>query len=151
MKPKNRKINSIIHGSQHLNNLLQTCRQQQEILYTVKKILDQQSASHCISAHYSGQCLKIFTDSSVWASRLRFQIKSLIKKLTEAGIETHKIDVRVIPKSQPDKPLRKKRTALKVSSNTAEHIAQTADSIEDEQLGAALKKLALSVTKSGKS
>jgi hypothetical protein len=147
MKYRSKKISSILSGSQHLKSLLQVSRQQQQILNIIKQLLETQLAAHCISAHYSRQCLKLFTDSSVWASRLRFQTKSLARQLTENNLPTHKIDVRVIPKSVSGTPVVRKRTANRVSEKTAESIIQTAESINDEKLEAALKKLARSVTR----
>ena len=147
MKSSPKKINSIINRSQHLKNLLLISRQQEQILNSIKQLLDTQLAAHCISAHYSKQCLRLYTDSSVWASRLRFQSKSLAKQLTANGLTAHKIDVRVIPKSEKRAPANKSRSARKISGQTAQNIAQTAGSIEDENLEAALLKLAKSVTR----
>ncbi len=148
MKSRPDKINKIIRNSQHLNQLLQVSRQQEQILKTIKQLLDPQLAAHCISAHYSRQCLKLFTDSSVWASRLRFQSKSLGRQLAANHLPTHKIDVRVIPKSEIHHKTVKKRSALKISEKTAENIVQTAGLLDNEALEAALLKLARSVTKS---
>ena len=151
MKSRPDKTHKIISKSRHLKGLLQISRQQQQILDTIKQLLDKKLAVHCISAHYSRQCLKLYTDSSVWASRLRFQSKSLAKQLAAHDLPAHKIDVRVIPKAEERTVARKKRSAHKISADAAETIIQTADSVNDENLEAALKKLAKSVTKSGAS
>jgi len=147
MKSRPDQIKKIIHKSHHLNELIQVSRQQQQILETIKKLIDPKLAPHCIAAHYSKQCLKLFTDSSVWASRLRFQSKSLVRQLQANQLPTHKIDVRVIPKSQINHAVMKKRTARKVSAQAADNIIQTAKSIEDEELQAALERLAKSAIK----
>lgn len=151
MKSRPDKTHKIISKSRHLKGLLQISRQQQQILNTIKQLLDKQLAAHCISAHYSGQCLKLYTDSSVWASRLRFQSKSLAKQLAAHDLPAHKIDVRVVPKSETRAPIKKKRSAHKISAKAAATISQTAESINDEDLETALKKLAKSVTNSGSS
>lgn len=150
MKSRPHKINNIISHSKHLKSLLQVSRQQQQILDTIKQLLDPQLSRHCISAHYSEQYLKIFTDSSVWASRFRFQSRSLARKLADNQLPVHKIDVRVIPKSGITPPLTVTRTANKVSARTAENIVQTAELVNDEELETALKKLARSVTRTKK-
>ena len=147
MKSSPKKINSIINRSQHLKNLLLISRQQEQILNSIKQLLDTQLAAHCISAHYSKQCLRLYTDSSVWTSRLRFQSKSIARQLTANGLPAHKIDVRVIPKSEKRTPANKSRSARKISGQTAQNIAQTAGSIDDANLEAALLKLAKSVTR----
>lgn len=153
MKSRPNKINKIISTSKHLKNLLYVSRQQEQILKTIKQLLDTQLAAHCISAHYSKQRLKIFTDSSVWASRLRFQTKSLAGKLATHQLSVHKIDVRVIPKSKTFQPATNKkiRSANKISAQAAENIVQTAGLVNDEDLETALRRLARSVTRTQKS
>lgn len=152
MKSRPKKINGILSNSHHLSKLIQISRQQEQILYTIKQLLEPQIAQHCISAHYSTQCLKLFTDSSVWASRLRFQSRSLAKQLAAHNLVTRKIDVRVIPKSLKQATFVKKMSpAHKISSTAAENIIQTAEILDDTELKAALKKLAKSVTRPGNS
>jgi len=145
MKNRTLKTERIIKNSAHLQKLIQTSQDQKQIFLKIKELLEPQLAAHCISTHYSGQSLKLFTDSSVWASRFRFQSKSLIKKLYDIHIPVHKLDVKVIPESRPPEP--RKHPARRISEQAAQSLIDTADAIEDERLEAALRKLAASAVK----
>ena len=145
MKYRTLKTERIIRNSAHLQKLIQTSHDQQQIYLKIKELLEPQLAAHCISTHYSGQSLKLFTDSSVWASRFRFQSKSLLKKLYENHIPVHKLDVKVIPESRPPEP--RKHPARRISEQAAQSLIDTADAINDEKLEAALRKLADSAAK----
>jgi len=145
MKNRTLKTERIIKNSAHLQKLIQTSQDQKQIFLKIKELLEPQLAAHCISTHYSGQSLKLFTDSSVWASRFRFQSKSLIKKLYDIHIPVHKLDVKVIPESRPPEP--RKHPARRISEQAAQSLIDTADAIEDEKLEAALRKLAASAVK----
>jgi hypothetical protein len=145
MKYRTLKTDRIIKNSAHLQKLIQTSQQQQQILFKIKELLEPDLAAHCISSHYTGQYLKLFTDSSVWASRLRFQSKSLLAKLQKIHIPVHKLDVRVIPQSvAPQKP---KRPAKRISELAAQSLIDTAKTINNEKLEKALRKLAFSASK----
>jgi hypothetical protein len=145
MKNRTLKTERIIKNSAHLRKLVQTSKDQQQIFLKIKELLEPQLAAHCISTHYSGQSLKLFTDSSVWASRFRFQSKSLLKKLYDNHIPVHKLDVKVIPESRPPEP--RKHPARRISEQAAQSLIDTADSIDDEKLQAAMRKLANSALK----
>ena len=145
MKNRTLKTERIIKKSAHLQKLIQTSRQQELILLKIKELLEPQLAAHCISAHFSGQHLKLFTDSSVWASRFRFQSKSLLKKLQENHLPVHKLDVRVVPESRP--PQIQKHPAKRISTQAAQSLIDTAAAINDEKLETALRKLAYSASK----
>jgi len=145
MKNRTLKTEHIIKSSAHLQKLIQTSQNQQQIFLKIKELLEPQLAAHCISTHYSGQSLKLFTDSSVWASRFRFQSKSLIKKLYDNHIPVHKLDVKVVPESRPPEP--RKHPARRISEQAAQSLIDTADTIGDEKLEAVLRKLAASAVK----
>ena len=89
MKPKLNRVKQIISTSQHLKKVMTKSQYQEKILNTIKQLLQPQLAAHCISVHYSEQSLKLFTDSSVWSSKFRFQSKKLLKELNEKGLPTH--------------------------------------------------------------
>lgn len=142
MKKRTAKSAQIINRSGHLQKLLKTGQYQQEILNKIKVLLDKQLAAHCISSHYSGQCLKLFADTPVWASRLRFQSEIIKRQLSNIGIPVHKLDVKVIPPSVAKQRFHKKRHANPISLQAASTLVETANCIDDEKLAAALKKLA---------
>ncbi|MBT8439879.1 MAG: DUF721 domain-containing protein [Gammaproteobacteria bacterium] len=145
MKYRTLKTDRIIKNSAHLQKLIQSSHDQQQIFLKIKELLEPQLAAHCISTHYSGQSLKLFTDSSVWASRFRFQSKSLLKKLYDNHLPVHKLDVKVIPESRPPEPRR--HPARRISEKAAQSLIDTAATINDEKLETALRKLADSALK----
>lgn len=145
MKNRTLKTDRIIQKSAHLQKLIQTSHNQQQIFLKIKELLEPKLAVHCISTHYSGQSLKIFTDSPVWASRFRFQSKSLIKQLYDNHIPVNQLDVKVTPESRPPEP--RKHPARRISGLAAKSLFDTADSIADKKLKAALRKLANTASK----
>lgn len=147
MKYKSSRVKQILGSSQHLKKVISESQYQDKILNTIRQLLQPQLAAHCISVHYSEQSLKLFTDSSVWSSKLRFQSKKLLKDLNQNGLPTHKIDVRVIPASSKPGPKQKKQAANQISSQTAKSVHQVAESINDNKLSEALKRLAKSAAK----
>ncbi len=136
------KINRILSHSRHLKKLISDSNEQLAILNHIKQLLNKQLAEHCLSASYDNNRLKLFTDSTIWASRLRFQSQSLKQQLQAFGLEVTQIDVRVSLDSL-QKPLPRKKPARPVLSQSASQLLiDTADSIGTPELAAALKRLA---------
>lgn len=144
MKNRPDKVKRILSNSPHLRRLLQNGSEQHKSLDIIKKLLDKQVASHCISAAFSENRVKIFTDSAAWASRLRFQSQALLQQLKAEGYPVQQLDVRV-SLDNLQKPMPKKKPAQKpvLSRSAANLLLETAEGLsDDEKLSAALKRLA---------
>lgn len=83
----------------------------------------------------------IQTESSAWATRLRYALPGLQQQLShhfKRQIPTLKLKVKpALPKTQAV-PARR----LELTQGSAKHITSIADSVGDERLGAALQRLA---------
>jgi len=137
------RVKQILHSSRHLKKLLADGDKQQRILNLIKELLDKQVADHCQSASLTDNRLRLFTDSTIWASRLRFQSQALKQQLAAHGLNISQIDVRVsldalqkpVPRKKPARPV--------LSSSAARLIMETAEGFDnDPELAAALTRLA---------
>ena len=82
----------------------------------------------------------IHTDSSSWATRLRYALHNIRETLgQQLGIELPKPYIRVVP---PDVPVRKPRPPMKLTKRSAKVLEVAARNQSDERLSAALRKLA---------
>ena len=96
--------------------------------------------SHIKATNYSNQELVLIVDSPVWAARLRTQHKSITTSLqNELNFPVTSFKIKF---HQPEKKkLKAKTKPARLSSDSAALINQTAKTIEDEELKAALLRL----------
>ena len=152
MRSHPKATDSIISKSGHLKQLMSTGKKHQKILSQIKQIFesnlhDHSLSEHCVFAQLENNHLRLFTDSSIWASRFRFQTRALQQTLNKNGFQIKKIDVRVIPPSSIPSYQKPLEPPKKVNSETASNILETAESIEDPGLKSALQRLARSASK----
>lgn len=119
---------------------LQTCLHDQEkLLILVRALLPQPLDVHCLSAQQKEGLILLYADSSAWASRLRYFSRDLRAKLQDKGLRVQKIMVRVLISNQ--RKMRPPRRAHILSTDNAKLIDAVAESIQDTDLCAALKRL----------
>ncbi|MCG6886195.1 MAG: DUF721 domain-containing protein [Proteobacteria bacterium] len=105
--------------------------------------LDSALANHCQVASFRPPALAIVADSPAWATRLRFQGKTLAQQLKRKHKEFQRleyIEVRIYPsrlqpRSAPPSPRR-------ISHAAASNIISVAESLDDTPLKEALLRLA---------
>lgn len=140
MKRRLSPINDYLGKGSVIQKLLSKSHEQQVLLGQVRSLLPAPLNEHCVAAVLKGRRLLIYTDASIWASRLRFSSRDLVTKLAESGINLEKITVRVsLGKASPKHA--KSHPARQLSTANADMISQTADAISDPALQAALKRL----------
>jgi len=108
------------------------------ILREIRNILPTPLDEHCLHASLEAGVLTLITDSPVWSSRLRFFAPELERDLapSRGRISTIHIRVRpcmIAPTSSPKH---------KLSKRAAEHLMAAAAEIGDDQIAAALRRLA---------
>lgn len=112
------------------------------LLTTIQELLPDNSKSHCLSAQLKYDVLIVHTDSSAWASKLRFQLASLLPTLRrQAGYHAAtKVSIRI----QPPQASRTshKHTVSNMDQQTAQQIRELASAIRDETLRQTWLKLA---------
>lgn len=92
------------------------------------------SAAHCLSAQKHNDQLTVHADSPAWATKLRYQLASLIaesdRHLPLKGVKN--VNVRVTPNSSPRQ--QSNQSSPHISARDAELIRSLADGIRDENL-----------------
>ena len=96
MKEKNLKnlINS--KSSSELDKIIQTAADMQLLTTALKEVVTQEISEHLVAANVrdNGELVVICT-SAAWASRLRFESKTLISTAQNSGFDASRIRVTV--------------------------------------------------------
>ncbi len=136
---KPRSINTFLHSAPVLRELRNSLGAQEKLLILTRSLLPAPLDQHCLSVQQHCSTLIVHTDSSAWASRLRYCSRDLRTKLRNKGVLVRKIEVRVFISNQPK--TRSTRHIHRLSQDNAKLIEATADNIQDAKLRAALKRL----------
>jgi hypothetical protein len=139
MSKKLRSINSLLQTETTLTTLQARSREQSVLLQQVRRLLPSPLDRHCLAAVLQGDRLVLFTDSSAWASRLRYFSRDLVFGLQQQQLTVTKTAIRILVANRQKK--RKQRHILRISQENARLLSQTADDISDPTLGAALRRL----------
>jgi hypothetical protein len=98
-------------------------------------------ADHCQVLNLRQHTLTLGVDGPLWASRLRYQTRTLLQQLAQVeSVTVHTIQVKIRPEPGPKnkKPCRNSR----LSADNARLLQQTANTLGDERLRAALLRVA---------
>ncbi len=139
MSRRPRPITDFLAGKTSLNTLLSQDRSNNELLERVRKKLPATLAAHCLATLLRDHQLLIYVESSTWSSKLRFLSRNLCRELQSDGLPVTKITVRVFLKNRP--AIKPKNTARRLTPDNATLLNQTAKTIADPELSAALKRL----------
>ena len=104
------------------------------------RLLDPDTRVHCRVGNIRDGVLILFTDSTAWATRLRYHVPSLLNALQQQKPlqELRKIELRVLPLEKKEITHQK----ANLSSEAASCITACAEGIDDEGLSQALQRLA---------
>jgi len=142
-------VGTIVLESPQFFELVQKTRYHQRLLATVQAHLPPDLRAHCSGATTVGGQLLLFTESSAWATRLRYQQRDLINRLrAHAYLPISAVRIQVTPSAQTLTPA---RSPLKLSHANAAMIRKSATVIADSDLQAALRRLAKHAHSSSKS
>ncbi|MCB1760468.1 MAG: DUF721 domain-containing protein [Gammaproteobacteria bacterium] len=135
-----RPIQNVLKHSGKVAELLTRAAEQEALLQRVRAVSDKQSAQAILAALTSGSRLILYAASPAWASRLRFQSRTLLARLAQRKEAFTKVTVRVASAALNQRQLRYKRAPL--SRENSQIITSTAESLKDRDLRAALLRLA---------
>jgi hypothetical protein len=108
--------------------------------HSLKYYLPEPLRSHCWPAGITGNQLSLVTDSSTWATQLRYQQQQILKQInTDLGLKLIKMRIRI---SARQTYKRKVWPPRNLSQKSADSIKQGAISVPDPDLRAALLRLA---------
>jgi len=109
-------------------------RAHQRLLETVRELLPDNFRSHCISAQQAGNTLLVHTDTSTWATKLRFQLPGILPALQRQP-DLHALnrcDIRILPRQllEQSSPTHTRQ----IDKHIAQQIRELACVISDENL-----------------
>jgi len=138
MTKKPRSLLNVVKNSGQLGHLARMLNKQQALLEQIQQLLPAPINKHCIHARISGNRLILHTSSPVWATRLRFHAPEIISAIKKQAPSVKNVDIRII---LPE-VIRPGRPGLgSLPEQTSRIIEKLADSIDDEAIQAALKRL----------
>ncbi|VAX11980.1 hypothetical protein MNBD_GAMMA24-2505 [hydrothermal vent metagenome] len=124
-------------------DLITQAKTNQRLSKSFNNLLDPALVDHVGLANIRAQTLVLMADSAAWASRARYLSPLLLQKLQNNSHifgDINKIEIYIQPAVQEKSSA---PTLLRhVSDSAAESLTATADSIENAELKAALKRLA---------
>ena len=104
-------------------------------------LIDQPLSVHSEPSHFEGETLTIAVDGPVWATELRHNIPSILRKLHVLG-HSQVLKIKIILQPENIGPIRQKRTIRQtVDADTLRGIAHSAEYVKEEILAKALKSL----------
>lgn len=135
-----RPLNEFLSRSSRETGIQQRLEEHAQLLQRVRSLLPPPLDHHCLAAVLKDERLLLYTDTSAWASRMRFHSRELTRDLIAKHVPIKKISIRVM--IQPADRPRKARGMRRLSSENAALIRETADDLSDPGLKAALQRLA---------
>ena len=105
-----------------------------------RKLVPGPAQAHCRVANLRGDTLVVAADSPVWASRIRYESRQILRELaTSCGVTASRIEILVRTPQTPEIAASK---PLKLPPEAARNLEAAADAVEDEELSEALRRLA---------
>jgi len=132
------KVSSLLQAGEQLAHLGRMLDKQQSLLKAVRNQLPAPLDQHCLHARISGKQLIIHTDSPVWNARLRFHGPQLIRAIQQQAPNVQKLKINIHIDSA-SRPVDHRRARL--SQRSASLILDAANSVDDPDLQAALRRL----------
>jgi len=105
------------------------------------KVLPIAVSEHCVVSNLRNSELVIGADSPAWSARLRFYAPQILKHFnTFPGAVVRHVKIRTLPKTTPAK--KRPRDRMRISGSNGKILEQTARTVTNSRLQAALRKLA---------
>jgi len=141
MSKKPEQVSTVCSNNNQLSRLSKRARYLSQLNYILQQVMPPQFSAHCQLANISEQTLIVHTDNASYASLLRFQANTLCKALSEHLTQpVTKLEVKVRPKFSPIKT--EITSTISLPKDAADALEQTAETMEEGPLKAALQRLA---------
>jgi hypothetical protein len=114
--------------------------EQERLLQLVRQLLPDPVGNHCLAAVMRDGQLTLLSDSSAWASRLRFASNNLLQQLRQRGMKCSRAKVKIVIQGH-QAGRRRPRPARQLSPENGKLLRTTAEHIEDRDLREALLRL----------
>ncbi len=130
-------------GRSEASRLLAQARALGELDALLDRLIPPPLNEHCRVLSLRDSTLVLAADSPVWAARLRFQTPPLVKQLrNQQAVKVRTVQVRVRPPDTPQVVEINLPGPRRLSARNADTLRQTACSVSDPGLKAALMRLA---------
>ena len=138
-----KRISSIFAANELIQSLRQKSKKTEPIQEFIDSFLDPDMAKRFIVASSEGDHIVLLADSSAWAAKIRYLIPSMLDNFArhEQLKWIKKIQVKILKHDQQHNEYRISKAAVP-SESSRSHIREFADLVDDEELAAALKRLA---------
>jgi hypothetical protein len=129
------------HPKARLARLLEKATRLAEINRIFRAYLPPHLRPHASIATLGAEAWTVHTDSPAWATRLRYCLQTLQRQLSdELGFAVPKLRLRIVPTSvEPQLPPPRR---LELSRQAGNLLSEAANSLQDQELSKALKRLA---------
>jgi len=136
-----RHASRFLRANDAIGSLLADIERNARLLDEIRGILPPSLAAHCLHAAVEQGILVLLSDSPVWGSRLRFVAPELQRALEPRHGGIADCRIRIAP---PSLHCANERSApeAKLSRETVMHLFDAAESAKDEEIAAALRRLA---------
>jgi hypothetical protein len=147
MAKRPQSIRQVLNADEELRRLHQNISQQQHLANQVKDSLPGQVAQHCHVISLDGNSLRIVTDSSLWAAKIRFSEPQLLASIRRKYPQVRDLQIATRPIAIT-KPLRVAQRAIpQFSAKATQHVENAAKSVSNEPLKHAMQRLAKTLGK----
>ena len=138
-----KRIGSIFAANELIQSLRQKSKKIEPIQEFIDSFLDPDMAKRFIVASGEEDHIVLLADSSAWAAKIRYLIPSMLDNFArhEQLKWIKKIQVKILKHDQQKSEYRISKAAVP-SERSRNQIREFADLIDDEELAAALKRLA---------
>jgi len=136
-----RKLDNLLISKKTFGYLQDQLALQELLLKQVREALPAPLAPHCSRAIPRGEVLILLVESSAWASRLRYAGRELLRQLQRRRLRFTRVQIRVTLDPRPLPPRTAGRRALPLSAQNAALLQNLAESVDDEGLKTALRRL----------
>jgi len=136
-----RKLDNLLISKKTFGYLQDQLALQELLLKQVREALPAPLSPHCSRAIPRGEVLILLVESSAWASRLRYAGRELLRQLQRRRLRFTRVQIRVTLDPRPLPPRTAGRRALPLSAQNAALLQNLAESVDDEGLKTALRRL----------
>lgn len=135
---KPRRIGTLLRKATPLKQLQVELDQQNTLLTTLRAELPDAVRPHLVAARLRDGELTLYADASTWVTRLRFYTPALLTAVRKVTPVRNGVRLRVhLPERRSPQPRR-----AQLTPGAAAVIAEAAETLADEDLRAALRRLA---------
>lgn len=138
---KTQSVTGLVQQSDTLQQLFAEARYLSRLQAVLDCHLEAAARPHCKVASLRHGCLVLIFSNANWATRIRYRQQRLLSQLTQyKEYQTlSRITFKILPQSETARPV---RTPPQLSQAAASHLRETAETLSDPKLRAALERLA---------